>query len=64
MIKLIESYRADPSDANAEKLAKYDRKHPMASCFLKAEDNIELKKAIEQHKTGKKFLTARPEPLF
>ena len=64
MIKLIEAYRSEPTDENAEKLAKYNAKHPMAEAFLGPDEFIDLKKALEQHKSRKKFLTARPEPLF
>ena len=64
MMKLLEAYRADSTDENAEKLAKYNAKHPMAEAFLGPDEYLDLKKALEQHKSRKKFLTARPEPLF
>lgn len=53
MIKLLNAYRADPSDKNAAKLVAYDTKHPMAKCFLAHEDFADLKKAVEQVKNGK-----------
>ena len=54
MIKLLNAYRADPSDKNAEKLVAYDRKHPMAKCFLATDDFLDLKAAFHQiQKMGK-----------
>lgn len=53
MIKLLNAYRADPSDKNAAKLVAYDAKHPMAKCFLAHEDFADLKKAVEQMKYRK-----------
>jgi hypothetical protein len=53
MIKLLKAYRAKPSDWNAAKLADYNDKHPMAKCFLSAEDFLDLKKAIKQVKDRK-----------
>jgi hypothetical protein len=46
MTKLIAAYRADRSIKNAQKLRAYDRKHPMASCFLTKEDADVLADAI------------------
>lgn len=48
MIKLLLAYRADPSDKNAAKLVAYDRKHPMAKCFLATDDFLDLKAAFQQ----------------
>jgi hypothetical protein len=48
MIKLLIAYRADPSDKNAAKLVAYDRKHPMAKCFLATDDFLDLKAAFQQ----------------
>lgn len=53
MIKLLNAYRADPSDKNAAKLAAYEAKHTMAKCFLATDDFLDLKKALEQAKNGK-----------
>ena len=53
MIKLLNAYRADPSEKNAVKLAAYEDKHPMAKCFLSADDFLDLKKALEQAKRRK-----------
>jgi len=53
MIKLLNAYRAVPSDKNAARLVAYDNKHPMAKCFLAHEDFADLKKAVEQVKSGK-----------
>ena len=38
MQKLIEKFRANPSDANKERLQKYLDKHMMATCLLTASD--------------------------
>jgi hypothetical protein len=48
MIKLLLAYRADPTDKNALKLAAYERKHPMAKCFLATDDFLDLKAALTQ----------------
>jgi len=48
MIKLLIAYRADPSDKNALKLAAYERKHPMAACFLATDDLLDFKAALTQ----------------
>tara|TARA_R110002126_G_scaffold101185_5_gene233126 strand:+ start:617 stop:778 length:162 start_codon:yes stop_codon:yes gene_type:complete len=53
MIKLLNAYRANPSDKNAERLVAYDDKHPMAKCFLAHEDFADLKKAVQQVKDRK-----------
>lgn len=53
MIKLLNAYRADPSEKNALRLVAYENKHPMAKCFLAADDFLDLKKAIEQVNRGK-----------
>jgi hypothetical protein len=53
MIKLLNAYRADPSDKHAARLVAYDDRHPMAKCFLAHEDFADLKKAVEQVKSGK-----------
>jgi hypothetical protein len=50
MIKLLNTYRADPSDKNAIRLAAYQTKHPMASCFLTTDDFLDLKEALEKAK--------------
>ena len=48
MIKLLIAYRADPSNKNAFKIAAYERKHPMAKCFLATDDFLDLKAALTQ----------------
>ena len=53
MIKLLNAYRADPSDKNAIKLLAYCDRHPMAKCFLAHEDFADLKKAVDQAKRRK-----------
>lgn len=54
MIKLLNAYRADRSDKNALKLAEYERKHPMAKCFLATDDFLDLKAALQQAAGAKK----------
>ena len=46
MIKLLNAYRADPSEKNALRLAAYQAKHPMAACFLATDDLLDLKEAL------------------
>ena len=48
MQKLLNTYRADPSFANARKLRAYERAHPFASCMLTREDDELLNNAILQ----------------
>lgn len=50
MIKLLNAYRADPSEKNALRLAAYQAKHPMAACFLATDDLLDLKEALEKAK--------------
>lgn len=47
MIKLLNAYRADPSEKNALRLAAYQAKHPMAACFLATDDLLDLKEALD-----------------
>ena len=56
MIKLLNAYRADPSDKHAARLVAYDDRHPMAKCFLSADDFFDLKKAVQQVKKENKVL--------
>jgi hypothetical protein len=42
MQKLIDQYRANPTETNAIKLLAYDRKHPFASMLLTKEDTLLL----------------------
>ena len=56
MIKLLNAYRAAPTQKNAERLVAYDDKHPMAKCFLAHEDFADLKKAVDQIKKENKVL--------
>ena len=46
MSKLLNAYRADPSEKNALRLAAYHAKHPMAACFLATDDLLDLKEAL------------------
>ncbi len=52
MTKLIETYRADRSIKNAQKLRAYERKHMMAACLLTPEDADLLADAIHQANKG------------
>ena len=48
MQKLIDAYKANPTDMNALKLAHHAKKHPMASCLLSMSDAALIDKAREQ----------------
>ena len=48
MQKLIDAYRANPTDMNALKLAHHAKKHPMSICLLTVADAALLGKAREQ----------------
>ena len=50
MIKLLNAYRADPSDKNALRVAAYENKHPMAACFLDTDDLLDLTEILEKAK--------------
>jgi hypothetical protein len=43
--KLLNAFRADPTDANKARLVKYMAKHPMASCMLMPADVAYLRSA-------------------
>lgn len=44
MNKLINAFKADPSDANRSRLVKYMIKHPMALCLVSPDDQAFLAK--------------------
>jgi hypothetical protein len=46
--KLIDAYRANPTDMNALKLAHHAKKHPMSVCMLTVADAALLGKARAQ----------------
>jgi hypothetical protein len=46
MNKLIERFRSDPSDANANRVLAYDRKHPFASLLLTKDDTVLLARLL------------------
>ena len=48
MQKLIDAYRANPTDMNALKLAHHAKKHPMSVCMLTVADAALLGKARAQ----------------
>ena len=48
MQKLIDAYKATPSDMNALKLAHHAKKHPMSVCMLTVADAALLGKARAQ----------------
>lgn len=43
MHKLIDAYRATPTDKNLARLRAYFDKHMMAACMLTAEETTELR---------------------
>ena len=48
MQKLIDAYRANPSDMNALKLAHHAKKHPAATAHLPMVEAVMIEKAREQ----------------
>jgi hypothetical protein len=48
MQKLIDAYRANPTDMAALKLAHHAKKHPMSICLLTVADAALIGKAREQ----------------
>jgi hypothetical protein len=46
--KLIDAYKANPTDMNALKLAHHAKKHPMSVCMLTVADAALLGKARAQ----------------
>lgn len=46
MQKLIDRYRANPTDANAHAVLAYDRKHPFASMLLAPQDAVLLARLL------------------
>jgi len=50
MDKLLKAYAANPTQANAERVYRYNQKHPMASAMLDNESQALLKKAL--HDSG------------
>jgi hypothetical protein len=50
MIKLLNAYRADPSEKNALRLAAYGIKHPMSVCSLAIDDLLDLNEALQKAK--------------
>lgn len=52
MTKVLATYRANPTLANAQKVRAYERKHPMAACMLTREDQNLLADAIHHANRG------------
>lgn len=52
MQKLIDRYRANPTEANAFALLAYDRKHPFASMLLPKEDIVLLARLMVAETLG------------
>ena len=50
MDKLLKDYAANPTQANAEKVYRYNQANPMASAMLDKESQSILKKAL--HDSG------------
>ena len=48
MQKLIDAYRANPTDMNALKLAHHAQKHPAATAHLPMVEAVMIEKAREQ----------------
>ena len=48
MHKLIDAYKANPTDMNALKLAHHAKMHPAAACMLNVQDGVLLAKARAQ----------------
>ena len=48
MQKIIDAYRANPTDMNALKLAHHAKKHPMSVCLLTVPDAVLIERAREQ----------------
>lgn len=48
MHKLIDAYKASPTQKNALRLKRHADAHPMASCMLGVEDTVTLRQAIMQ----------------
>ena len=48
MHKLIDAYKASPTQKNALRLKRHADAHPMASCMLGVEDTVTLRQAIKQ----------------
>jgi hypothetical protein len=48
MQKLIDAYRANPTDMNALKLAHHAKKHPAATAHLPMVEAVMIEKAREQ----------------
>ena len=44
MNKLLNAFKANPSDANRSRLVKYLIKHPFSACFLMPDDQAFLAK--------------------
>lgn len=45
MLKLIETFRANPTIANARKIQAHGRKHPFSLCILSDDDIATIKQA-------------------
>jgi hypothetical protein len=51
MSKLLNTYRANPTFKNAQKVRAYERSHPMSVCMLTREDADLVAAAIHQANT-------------
>ena len=52
MQKLIDRYRANPTDANARAVLAYDIKHPFASLLLAPQDAVLLARLLAVETLG------------
>lgn len=53
MLKLINKYRADPSDRNALAALRQMERHPMSSCMLLSDETELLDAALAQCGRGR-----------
>lgn len=60
MIKLLESFKNNPTLATATKLVRHNNKHPMASAVLPREDHNVLLKAHRMYTNAHSVSMGRP----
>lgn len=57
MLKLLNTYTANPTLKNAQKVRAYSRAHPFATCLLTTEQGDLLAEAIHHANSGVKPMT-------
>jgi len=45
MIKLLNKFKAEPTQKNAQRLLKHLAKHPMSECFIDTDTHSQAKQA-------------------